>query len=72
MPGFVFVETANYHPFAPYGARGVLRGASVVFFAYIGFDAVAVAAEECHTPARWGTRGTLGMTKVRHWCDAPV
>ncbi|KAG2440061.1 hypothetical protein HXX76_004175 [Chlamydomonas incerta] len=50
--GFAFVDPHNYSPFTPYGARGVLRGASVVFFAYIGFDMVAVAAEESVAPAR--------------------
>ncbi|KAG2454824.1 hypothetical protein HYH02_000656 [Chlamydomonas schloesseri] len=50
--GFAFVQPGNYSPFAPFGARGVLRGASVVFFAYIGFDMVAVAAEESMRPAR--------------------
>jgi hypothetical protein len=44
--GFPQAEPANLQPFAPYGARGVFSAASVVFFAYIGFDYIASAAEE--------------------------
>ncbi|KAG2491461.1 hypothetical protein HYH03_010247 [Edaphochlamys debaryana] len=50
--GFALGDPSNYSPFAPFGGRGVLRGASVVFFAYIGFDMVAVAAEEARRPER--------------------
>src|SRR5947199_8320211 len=46
------VNTANWHPFAPYGFSGVLTGASIVFFTYIGFDSVSTAAEECQRPQR--------------------
>jgi APA family basic amino acid/polyamine antiporter len=44
------VDTHNWHPFAPNGYSGVLTGAAIVFFTYIGFDAVSTAAEECKQP----------------------
>lgn len=43
---------ANWHPFQPNGWSGTLAGAAVVFFAYIGFDAVSTVAEETKNPAR--------------------
>ncbi len=46
------INTANYHPFAPHGLTGIVSGASIVFFTYIGFDAVSTAAEECRRPQR--------------------
>jgi len=46
------VETSNWHPFAPNGFPGILTGASLVFFTYIGFDSVSTAAEECKNPQR--------------------
>src|SRR5213078_2377316 len=42
----------NWHPFQPAGWGGTLAGAAVVFFAYIGFDAVSTVAEECKNPGR--------------------
>ncbi len=46
------VNTANWHPFLPNGFSGMLTGAAIVFFTYIGFDSVSTAAEECRTPQR--------------------
>ncbi len=46
------VNPGNWHPFAPNGFSGVLTGASIVFFTYIGFDSVSTAAEECRKPQR--------------------
>ena len=46
------VNTANWHPFMPNGFSGVLTGGAIVFFTYIGFDAVSTAAEECRNPQR--------------------
>ena len=46
------VNTANWHPFLPNGFPGVLTGAAIVFFTYIGFDSVSTAAEECRNPQR--------------------
>lgn len=50
--GAAYVEPANWQPFAPYGFSGVMAAAAVVFFAYIGFDAVSTTAEEAKNPKR--------------------
>jgi APA family basic amino acid/polyamine antiporter len=50
--GAFYIDTANWHPFAPNGVSGVLKGVSAVFFAYIGFDAITTTAEECRNPRR--------------------
>jgi APA family basic amino acid/polyamine antiporter len=50
--GLFFVRPANWLPFAPFGWSGVMKGAAVIFFAYIGFDAVSTAAEEVIDPNR--------------------
>ncbi|XEO93282.1 amino acid permease [Latilactobacillus sakei] len=47
-----YVKPANFHPFLPYGASGVLSGAALAFYAYIGFDAVSTASEEVINPQR--------------------
>jgi APA family basic amino acid/polyamine antiporter len=52
VAGFRFVRPANWSPFAPYGWSGVMAAAAVVFFAYIGFDAVSTTAEETKNPKR--------------------
>ena len=59
LVGWKYVDPANWTPFIPenegpgrYGMEGVLRGAAMVFFAYIGFEAVSVAAQESHRPQR--------------------
>ena len=57
--GVFYVDTANWHPFAPNGAAGVLKGVSAVFFAYIGFDAISTTAEECKNPQRDLPRGMM-------------
>jgi basic amino acid/polyamine antiporter, APA family len=46
------IQPGNWHPFAPHGFSGILTGASIVFFTYIGFDSVSTAAEECSRPQR--------------------
>jgi APA family basic amino acid/polyamine antiporter len=46
------IHPGNWKPFAPHGFPGVLTGASLVFFTYIGFDSVSTAAEECRKPQR--------------------
>ena len=46
------VNPANWRPYAPNGFPGILTGASIIFFAYIGFDSVSTAAEECRHPQR--------------------
>jgi APA family basic amino acid/polyamine antiporter len=62
--GAFFVRPANWQPFAPMGWSGVMRGAAVIFFAYIGFDAVSTAAEEVIEPNRDLPRGILGSLFV--------
>ena len=55
--GVFHINVANYKPFAPFGWSGVMAGASIIFFAYIGFDAVSTAAEETINPKRDVPRG---------------
>src|SRR5436190_7470853 len=50
--GATYVKPANWSPFMPYGFPGVMTGAAVAFFAYIGFDAVSTTAEEAKNPKR--------------------
>jgi APA family basic amino acid/polyamine antiporter len=65
--GVRYINTANWHPFIPpnagkfgeFGWSGVLRGAGVIFFAFIGFDAVSTAAQEARDPQRDMPRGIL-------------
>ena len=57
--GSMHIDTANYTPFAPNGFRGIHQGAAIVFFAYIGFDAISTAAEETKDPQRTMPRGIL-------------
>ncbi len=58
--GMLHINPDNYTPFAPNGFRGIHQGAAIVFFAYIGFDAVSTAAEETRNPQRNIPRGILG------------
>jgi APA family basic amino acid/polyamine antiporter len=61
------INPANWHPFMPNGFGGVLTGAAIVFFTYIGFDSVSTAAEECKNPKRdlpLGIFLTLGICAV--------
>ena len=60
LVGVTHIDTANYHPFAPNGFRGIHQGAAIVFFAYIGFDAISTAAEETKNPQRNLPIGILG------------
>jgi APA family basic amino acid/polyamine antiporter len=70
--GAMFIQTPNWHPFIPentgtfgeYGWSGVLRGAGVIFFAYIGFDAVSTSAQEARDPQRDMPRGILGSLAI--------
>jgi APA family basic amino acid/polyamine antiporter len=66
---FIFVglgniNPANYTPFAPNGFTGIHQGAAIVFFAYIGFDAISTAAEETINPQRNLPIGILGGLAV--------
>jgi APA family basic amino acid/polyamine antiporter len=66
------INPANWHPFIPpntgkwgsFGWSGVMRGASLVFFAYIGFDAVSTAAQEAKNPRRDVPFGIIGSLLV--------
>ena len=58
--GAMHIDTSNYVPFAPNGWRGIHQGAAIVFFAYIGFDAISTAAEETKNPQRNMPIGILG------------
>ncbi len=70
--GAAYVKPANWTPFIPantgtfgaFGASGILRGAGVIFFAYIGFDAVSTAAQEARNPQRDMPIGILGSLIV--------
>lgn len=70
--GFFFVKVQNWTPFLPpntgafgdFGWSGVLRGAGVIFFAYIGFDAVSTAAQEAKNPQRDMPIGILGSLVI--------
>jgi APA family basic amino acid/polyamine antiporter len=55
-----FVQPENWHPFAPNGLHGIGAGAAIIFFAYIGFDAVSTCAEECKNPGRDMPIGIIG------------
>ena len=50
--GLTYVRPENWHPFAPGGWAGIQAGAAIIFFSYIGFDAVSTAAEETRDPKR--------------------
>ena len=70
--GAFFIKTANWHPLIPantgefgkYGWSGILRGASVVFFAFIGFDAVSTTAQEAKNPQKDMPLGILGALAI--------
>ena len=62
--GLMNINPANYEPFAPNGFTGIHQGAAIVFFAYIGFDAISTAAEETRNPQRNLPIGILGGLAV--------
>jgi APA family basic amino acid/polyamine antiporter len=70
--GWSFINPANYKPFIPantgnfgeFGLSGIMMGAATIFFAYIGFDAVSTAAQECKNPQRDMPIGILGSLAV--------
>jgi len=57
--GAFYVNTDNWVPFVPHGLSGIMKGASAVFFAYIGFDAISTTAEECEDPKRDLPKGIM-------------
>jgi APA family basic amino acid/polyamine antiporter len=73
--GYSHVQTANWTPYAPYGWSGVMGAAAVVFFAYIGFDAVSTTAEEARNPKRdlpIGIIASLGICTILYIAVAAV
>jgi len=80
--GVAYINRNNWHPFIPpslgpgeFGWSGVVRGAGVIFFAYIGFDAVSTAAQEAKNPQRdmpIGILGSLGICTVLYIAVALV
>ena len=72
LVGAAYIQRANWHPFVPpnsgqfghFGWSGVLRGAAVVFVAYIGFDAVSTAAQETRNPQRDMPIGIIGSLVI--------
>jgi APA family basic amino acid/polyamine antiporter len=60
VTGLTAINPVNYTPFAPNGFTGIHQGAAIVFFAYIGFDAISTAAEETKNPQRNLPIGILG------------
>ncbi len=72
VAGARYIDPANWHPFIPpntgefgkFGISGIFRGAGLIFFAYIGFDAVSTAAQEAKNPQRDMPRGILGSLAI--------
>ena len=62
--GAFYVQPENWTPFAPNGFKGIASAAAIIFFAYIGFDAVSTAAEESRNPQRDMPRAILGSLAV--------
>jgi APA family basic amino acid/polyamine antiporter len=62
--GFGYINPENWTPFIPFGWGGVVTAAAIVFFAYIGFDAVSTTAEEVRNPARDLPIGILGSLVI--------
>ncbi|MEO8765667.1 MAG: amino acid permease [Ginsengibacter sp.] len=70
--GWKYINTSNYHPYIPdntgdfghFGFSGIIRAAAIVFFAYIGFDAVSTAAQEAKNPKKDMPIGILGSLAI--------
>lgn len=81
--GWKYINNANYNPYIPdnsgkfgdFGFSGIIRAAAIVFFAYIGFDAVSTAAQEAKNPKRdmpWGILGSLAICTILYILFAHV
>ncbi|MCH3963374.1 MAG: amino acid permease [Clostridium sp.] len=73
--GVTHINPVNYHPFAPYGINGIMSGAAIIFFAFIGFDSISTAAEETSNPYRdvpIGLAICLGLTIILYIAVACV
>jgi basic amino acid/polyamine antiporter, APA family len=62
--GFFYVNPGNWSPFMPNGLTGVMAGVAAVFWAFIGFDAIATTAEECENPQRDVPKGIFSALIV--------
>jgi APA family basic amino acid/polyamine antiporter len=73
--GFFYIRPANWIPLLPYGSGSVIQAASLVFFAYLGFDVVAITAEEARRPERdvpFGIIGSLTLCSLIYLAVALV
>ncbi|KAI4312426.1 hypothetical protein MLD38_037236 [Melastoma candidum] len=68
IAGLMKADTKNYSDFAPYGAHGILQASAVLYFAYIGFDAVSTMAEETKNPGRDIPIGLIGSMVITTAC----
>ncbi|KAF5472566.1 hypothetical protein F2P56_009277 [Juglans regia] len=69
VAGLMKADTKNYSSFSPYGARGIFQASAVLFFAYVGFDAVSTMAEETKNPGRdipIGLVGSMAITTLAY------
>ena len=64
LTGMFYIKPENWTPFAPNGFEGIFMGAFIIFFAYIGFDALATTAEECKNPQKDLPIGIIGSLVV--------
>lgn len=62
--GVFYVKPANWQPFMPFGVSGVFKGASLVFFAYLGFDCVSASAAEVKNPQKNLPIGIIGTLVI--------
>ncbi|WP_240411341.1 APC family permease [Limosilactobacillus vaginalis] len=75
VAGLFFIKPKNYHPFLPYHMSGVIHGATIGVFAYLGFDCVSSSAAEVKNPKRnmpLGIIGTLGIVTLLYMGVAVV
>lgn len=62
--GVFYVKPGNWQPFNPFGVKGIVSGAAMVYFAFLGFDAVAMAAEEVKDPQKNVPKGIIGSIVI--------
>lgn len=62
--GIFYVKSSNWQPFMPFGVSGVFKGASLVFFAYLGFDCVSASAAEVKNPQKNLPIGIIGTLVI--------
>ncbi|KAK1280302.1 Cationic amino acid transporter 1 [Acorus gramineus] len=64
VAGLTKADTRNFTPFTPFGVRGIFKSSAVLFFAYVGFDAVSTMAEETKNPAKDIPIGLVGAMSI--------